>query len=484
MVVNLCLVMLSFQAKPSLLMNGRFEKDLAGWKVEGDARVSGGKLVLGPGKAAVRQKYTVPGLRILFFEATLKPSAPDVTTRVRLQCFDRRDRQLMDLDAGPDPKSKSGIYMKTQAHTAYVILSIEKRSEGGKVEVSDATLADDDKDRVEHAPQVDLDAIMKPIWEGDAVLNESVLLLSQNGGPASGRLLFEPTKILFVKDASLGKSFEESRDYSLSGTLLSAKEGSSIPTMKDSELKTGEFPWTPLEGRHVFVTYTHADRWKGPTPEYQGERLPKTVAKLSAKRPLTIVAYGDSITLGINVSGFRNVPPFQPPWPALFARELGKRYDNPKVTLYNAGLGGMTADWAKSNAKDAVASLHPDLVTIAFGMNDFWSYSPTDFRKNIEAILSTIRQVNPNCEFILISSMKFDPAYTADPTYLGNFNGYAEELRKMVGPGIALLDMTKLTDALYQVKSQKDLATDPMHPDDFLSRWYAQGLVATLWKQP
>lgn len=28
----------------------------------------------------------------------------------------------------------------------------------------------------------------------------------------------------------------------------------------------------------------------------------------------------------------------------------------------------------------------------------------------------------------------------------------------------------------------KDLLTDPMHPDDFLSRWVAQGMVATLTK--
>ena len=46
--------------------------------------------------------------------------------------------------------------------------------------------------------------------------------------------------------------------------------------------------------------------------------------------------------------------------------------------------------------------------------------------------------------------------------------------------GVRLLYMTELTDYLYKAKAAKDLMSDPMHPDDFLARWYAQGLVAML----
>jgi lysophospholipase L1-like esterase len=122
--------------------------------------------------------------------------------------------------------------------------------------------------------------------------------------------------------------------------------------------------------------------------------------------------------------------------------------------------------------------LEPDLVLIGFGMNDFWSIEPGAFRANVQAIMDRVRAKNPKAEFVLISSIHFDPAYTSDPVYLGHFNGYVDELRSMSGPGIGFLDMASISAALYDAKRAKDVLADPMHPDDFLARWYAQGLVA------
>jgi len=140
----------------------------------------------------------------------------------------------------------------------------------------------------------------------------------------------------------------------------------------------------------------------------------------------------------------------------------------------------MTASWGELNAKEAVASLKPDLVLIAFGMNDFWSVEPDEFKASIQSIMKTVRAQNPQAEFILISSIRFDPAYTKESAYVGHMTGYAEKLRSLVGPGVALLDMTAMSEALYAAKDAKGLMADPMHPDDFLARWYAQGLVATV----
>ncbi|HWD37709.1 MAG TPA: SGNH/GDSL hydrolase family protein, partial [Fimbriimonas sp.] len=450
------------------------------WKAEGDANAEGAAWLLGPAKGAIRRKYPVPGLRILYFGASLIPSGPNVECRVRLQCFDAKGRLVLDRDGTPDAKHSAGVYLKTQAHTRYVILSIEKLSDGGTVAVKDINFTDDDKDRIDHKPQVDLDTAMQPIWQGDTVHDESVLLLSKGGRLAIGHLLFPPTKILAVKDSSFQHRYSEGRDYIVEGSTIKAVKGSGIPTMRDSDFAAGEFPWTPLEGHHVFVTYTHSGRWTGPLPTHQGSVLPETLAKLHAKKPLTVVAYGDSITLGINVSGFRNVPPYLPTWPTLAMDRLESLFGDHQIKLYNTGLGGMTSEWGKENAKDIVASLDPDLVFIAFGMNDFWSLKSDEFEKNVEAIMQAIRARRPKCEFILISSMRFDPAYTKDPTYIGHFDGYAERLRKMARPGVALLDMTAITEALYKSKDQKELGADPMHPDDFLSRWYAQGIVATI----
>ena len=207
--------------------------------------------------------------------------------------------------------------------------------------------------------------------------------------------------------------------------------------------------------------------------------MPQTMRRLADHKPLTVVAYGDSITAWNQCLGL--------PWrPALYA-DLGRTCSpgslrsgrvGRDVTLYNAALGGMTSEWGKDNAASAVASLDPDLVLVGFGMNDFWSLSEADFRSNIAAIIDRVKAKNHKAEFVLISSIHFDPAYTKDPTYVGHFNSYIDALRSMTGPGVQLLDMAGISEALFKSKKAKDLLADPMHPDDFLARWYAQGLVA------
>lgn len=469
-----------FAAASTLVINPGFEDGLNGWRVKGEVRVETGQpisgkasLVVGPGNGSVEQRYDVPGLRILLFTAKMSGREG----RIRLRCFDRRGRVVMEQTAEPDDKGSAGIYLKTQARTAYVTLGVEKEG-AGIVRADDVALQDDDRDRVEHAPLIDLDEAMDPIWHGQNATDESVLLFDDGTGPASGRLLFAPNRVLTVRDPARQGTYVEGQDYAVEGDRIVRLPGSRMPRVAATELPKGDYPWFDLAGKHVFVTYTHDDAWKGPTPQFEGDNLPHTMALLRGRKPLTIVALGDSITLGINVSGFRNVPPYQPPWPSLAADRLGKIYDDSKVTLYNVGLGGMTAQWGAGNSKDAVAALDPDLVIVAFGMNDFWSVEPEAFRQSIEAILAAVRARRPKAEFILVGSMRFDPAYTKDPLYIGHFDGYVREMRKLVGPGVRLFDMAALSTALYEKKGQKSLGTDPMHPDDYLARWYAQGIVA------
>jgi hypothetical protein len=320
MMIPCCLVALAFQTKAPTLVNGRFDNGLAGWQVEGKVKVVDKALNIGPGKGVAYQRYKIPGQRILLLKAVLKRSERDIVVQVRIRCCDSKDRVLMDISGGPDAEGNAGIYLKTQANTSYILVSVEKISENGTIIADDLVLTDDDKNRVDHKPTVDLDVAMRPFWKGNRIVDESALLLSTAGGNPAGKLLFTPTKVLAVRDASLKKTYVEGKDYRIEGKQIIAIRGSSIATMKDSEFAKGKYPWTELQGRHVFVTYEHKDAWMGPVPTYQGNNLPTTISKLKSGKPVTIVAFGDSITLGINVSGFRNVPPYLPPWPSLFAR--------------------------------------------------------------------------------------------------------------------------------------------------------------------
>jgi lysophospholipase L1-like esterase len=483
------------QKDPDYLVNGGFENGLAGWSATGDIQIetqaplAGMRSVrLGPYKAKVSQRYTVSGLRIIWFGASARFSSPHIRAQVRVRCLDARGRTVMDLNQEFDPQkaigtkgTDAGIYFKTQALTTSIVVSIEKtNSASGNVIADSAALHDYDHDRIEHAPQCDLDRYMQPVWHGDTVVDESVLLLSIHAAPPAGRLLFRPTQILSVTDSTLGITYKKGKDFDIDGNTIFAKTGSKIPTMNDTDFPKGEFPWLSVAGKHVMVTYEHTESWSGPMPAFVGKDLPATIAKLKHRRPITIVALGDSITLGINVSGYREEPPYMPTWPDLFAGKLKKSFGYNRIKLYNTALGGMTAQWGRDNAKDAVALLNPDLVIVAFGMNDFWSASPAEFGANTEAIIRAVRSRLPKAEFILVSSIRFDPSYTADPTYVGHMTSYREELRKLTGPGVALLDLTTLSEYLYKAKSAKDLLADPMHPDDFLARLFAQSMAAML----
>jgi lysophospholipase L1-like esterase len=250
--------------------------------------------------------------------------------------------------------------------------------------------------------------------------------------------------------------------------------------VREEDLPKGELKWCDLGGKPVMVTYEHDDTWNHPHPTFVGAGLPNTVKKLETHAPLKVVAYGDSITHGLGESRLSHIPPFLPPWPELFVHRLKSIYQDPQIQLYNSAQSGADSNWGKKYAGRMVASLNPDLVLIAFGQNDFWNISANSFADNIADIMKTIREKNPNAEFLLISTARFDPSYTSKSQYWKAVGEYATKLKAMTGPGVQFVDMTTISDWVYLAKKPKDCLNDPLHPNDYFARWYAQSLVATL----
>ena len=46
--------------------------------------------------------------------------------------------------------------------------------------------------------------------------------------------------------------------------------------------------------------------------------------------------------------------------------------------------------------------------------------------------------------------------------------------------GVVCLDMYQISGEVYRLKKAKDCLANPLHPNDFLARWYAQVLTAAL----
>src|SRR5262249_41149052 len=160
---------------------------------------------------------------------------------------------------------------------------------------------------------------------------------------------------------------------------------------------------------------------------------------------LRIVAYGDSITHGVGESRLSHIRPLLPPWPELFVHRLKTIYQDEQIQLYNSAQSGATSKWGKEYAARMVASLNPDLVLIAFGQNDFWSVSAASFASNISNIIKTVRDKNPDCEFLLASTLRFDPSYTTNSQYWNVIGEYATKLKGLTAKGVQFVDLTRIS---------------------------------------
>lgn len=463
-----------------------FEHGLAGWKVSGDVHLDpAGGVRFGPGPGVIRQRFDASAANHM--QVSVLASAGSARgLRVTVRCLDRDGHELMSLgtpaDIGPDEKNAGDLedYFRPHPLTAAIELMVAKEANAGTATVQHASVAVYDDDDPSLTSTEDESELMHPFWKGNTVTGEAVLLESFGDGPATGTLMFRPTRILSVTSYDGTLTYKPGTDYTVAGRTLTATPGSKMTVVRDADLKHGEIAWNIVGGEQVLVNYEHADPWPGPVQPYVGDELPNTMRKLAAHAPLTIVAYGDSITYGIGSSHMRKITPYQPPWIDLFAGELKRTTGDAAITLDNSSQSGADSKWAARMAGRMVANLHPDLVIVAFGQNDFWRISADDFAANIASVIRTVRTTDPQAEFLLVSTLRFDPIYSGKPDYWNLVTQYDARLRAMTRSGVRLVDMTAISAAVYAAKAPKDCLNDPLHPNDYLSRWYAQSMMAAL----
>jgi acyl-CoA thioesterase I len=235
---------------------------------------------------------------------------------------------------------------------------------------------------------------------------------------------------------------------------------------------------------HVFhdlqaaATYTHRDSWTGYIPRFAGKDLPGTLRKLTSRRPLTLVLFGDSISQGYNASEFTGSVPHQPPYGKLLASTLEARYGS-AVRFANHSLAGMNTDWGVENIGKAAAE-KPDLVILAWGMNDAsGNMDPEKYGANIRAMMASVRESSPDAEFILVATMIGNPEWTHSSPDL--YPRYRDTLAGIAGKGVALADLTAVWTELLKYKKFADITGNGVnHPNDFGHRVYAMVLTGLL----
>lgn len=341
--------------------------------------------------------------------------------------------------------------------------------------------------------------LSQPPWSEDEVRRESVLFVKGGDGVASAKLLYDAERLLEVRSADGRATFETGRDFrpSEDGSGLELTADSRIPFLDESALfppkdaprslahKTGDPETNVLfDNEHWFhdqqveVSYAPKDpRWSAYVPAFAGDRLPKTIARLKNKEPMTIVVTGDSISCGYNASEFTKAPPHAPPYPKLVASRL-EQATGSRITLHNLAVNGSSAAQGAADFGQ-VTRLDPDLVIIAFGMNDVGRRDPEGYKANIKTMIDQLRTARPEAEVVLVAPMTGNPDWRATPPEM--FPVYRDALKSLEGPGAAVADLTAIWKRLLARKRFVDLAGNGLnHPNDYGHRVYAQAILALL----
>lgn len=353
-----------------------------------------------------------------------------------------------------------------------------------------------ENEKIQKRKNYNLDEMMIPFWCGDIIYNESVLMVKYDDMLPEANLLFEPEKIISIKNLRLDVEYQEVTDWIYKNGKITLPMNSYVPYLTYKEL----YPADPVpdgtmerigggyvlfrEGHYfhdmqLAVTYKKSSTpyWKGPIPKYEELSMINTKNKLKNSMPLKILLYGDSISVGLNASGCTGVPPFLPGWGQLVADKLNQVYGS-TVIFENPSVSGQTSQWGAENVRSLVAVKNPDLVIIAFGMNDGTGKVPgSTFRKNICYIISEITAINPDTEFILVAPILANP----ETYFAADQASYKQELDSLRGKGIIVIDMTGIHSELLKYKKFSDMTGNNInHPNDYLARWYAQEVFYTL----
>lgn len=127
------------------------------------------------------------------------------------------------------------------------------------------------------------------------------------------------------------------------------------------------------------------------------------IQKLNHHQPVTIVAYGDSITWGYDRDATRGkIYQVKNPYPKVLEKELRNKYGYNRVKVINKGHPGWTSIQAIENIEKEVLSYHPDLVIYMIGINDargHKKYSPNalpvpveQYKENNRKLLNRLKE--------------------------------------------------------------------------------------------
>ncbi len=263
--------------------------------------------------------------------------------------------------------------------------------------------------------------------------------------------------------------YEEGRDFRVDyqqGTVARLP-GSRLPDFRTNVLfGRTDFDHTRFPGYGNLPFFAYADydshegtRWS-PAP-VSGDPLTKARARLAAGGPFTVVAFGDSIANGGEASSPDLV--FWRRWIA----DLQVKYPSAQITGVNGATGGDTTVRGLERLPAKVLGARPDLVLVAFGMNDHnrRGVPPADFERKLTEIVTRV-QAGSGAAVVLVSAFPPNPRWVHSSRRMGEYA--AITARVAAATRCAYADVHGLWQAVTARKRPEDLlANNINHPNDF-----------------
>ena len=362
---------------------------------------------------------------------------------------------------------------------------------------------DDDSDEEEQLmiyDKYDFETYTARLWQGSVVYNETVMFVGKGD---KAPLLYPATEIVSVRSFDLKTEYAEGADYvyDREKNLISLTANSRIPYIPEEEYYPTEYASGSMfeyngaahryimfrEGsyfasKQIAITYRHGGNAYISAPENYSEGFSAAVErKLALKDKVKVLFYGDSITVGANASGFVNYSPFAPTWAEMVFEGLTARYGF-NAEYKNLAVGG----WTSQNGLDNVLACMqyaPDIMFIAFGMND--GISPKQHAQTVNNIVTSVLYACPNCIVCLVSTMLPNPEVKGFSARQGEFHAEYPALisnyRNALNADAFFADVTAVHRDILTRKRYRDMTGNNVnHPNDFLSRIYAQTVLQTI----
>lgn len=340
-------------------------------------------------------------------------------------------------------------------------------------------------------------SLLFPVWLGKEMQGQTAVFVGEHD---VAPLLFPPKGNVTVTDFSGLITYEEGKDYRVTEGGVQRLNGE-IPFYTEEEFyreipdvinvgvnqakiafadgKQRYFKFGKIHEKTVRISYQTGEKTDIFGLNGKMGCCPKFQTKLREEKRGTILFYGDSITEGANASGQLRIAPFQETWTVLSHAFLCERY-GADVQYVNTAVGGKDSVWGVENLEERVNAYAPDLLVLAFGMND-GGKSVEEFSSLTETMIGKFLAKNPNSEIMLVATS----VPNTESTWYGNQEKFLSALKTLsVRYGTGLLDMTTLTKRLYgengYIRYRDFTGNNVNHPNDFGVRLYAQAFLNEL----